>query len=78
MLVQIVFYKGQRLRKTYRADFVCYDDVIVELKALKTLSGTEKAQVLNYLKATGFARGLLLNFGTKSLVRERLVNGWQK
>ena len=47
-----VFYKGQRLACCYRADFVCYESVIVEVKALRELSGVEESQVLNYLKAT--------------------------
>lgn len=68
-----VHYKGQRLACFYRADFVCYDEVIVELKALKAVTGAEEAQVLNYLKATGLGRGLLVNFGGPRLVFKRFV-----
>jgi GxxExxY protein len=68
-----VFYKGRRLSCTYRADFVCYESVIVELKALHALSGTEEAQILNYLKATRLERGLLLNFGDTSLRFKRFI-----
>ena len=58
-------YEGERLACTYRVDFLCYDNVVVELKALSRTSGIEEAQVLNYLKAGGFEVGLLLNFGAK-------------
>ena len=68
-----VRYKGQVLSTAYRADFVCYEEIIVEVKALERLSGREIAQVLNYLKATGFQRGLLINFGAPSLQVKRLV-----
>jgi len=66
-------YKGKPLEKKYQPDFVCYDDVIVEIKAISTISGVEEAQLINYLKATNFKVGLLLNFGTKSLEYKRLV-----
>jgi GxxExxY protein len=68
-----VYYKGERLDCSYRADFVCYNEVIVELKALKAISGIEEAQLLNYLKATGLERGLLLNFGCPRLEFKRFV-----
>jgi GxxExxY protein len=68
-----VFYKGRRLDCSYRADFICYDSVIVELKALQALTGVESAQLLNYLKATRLERGLLLNFGCPSLEFKRLI-----
>ena len=66
-------YKGKPLKKTYEPDFICYDDVIVEIKALDKLSGVEQAQIINYLKATGIKIGLLINFGSKSLEHKRFV-----
>ncbi|HEY4613636.1 MAG TPA: GxxExxY protein [Bacteroidota bacterium] len=59
-----VRYKGRQLKKEYEADTVCYEKIIVEYKSLDKLSGKEEAQVLNYLKATGFRVGLLINFGS--------------
>lgn len=56
-------YKGQFLQKTYVPDFVCYDLIIVEIKALPETTGAHKAQVINYLKATAMRLGLLVNFG---------------
>jgi len=68
-----ITYKGDLLAVKYKPDFICYDAVIVELKALDKLGGREKAQVINYLKATGYERGLLLNFGAVRLEYERLI-----
>ena len=68
-----ISYKGQKLSTNYRADFVCFDQVIVELKALPNLSGIDEAQLINYLKATGLETGLLINFGQESLQYRRLV-----
>ena len=58
-----LFYKDEMLRQIYIPDFVCYESIIVELKALSVTTGAHKAQVLNYLKATGMHLGLLVNFG---------------
>ena len=68
-----IYYKGRALNTGYRADFVCYDGLVVELKALAQLSGTEEAQIINYLKATGFETGLLLSFGGDSLDYRRFA-----
>jgi GxxExxY protein len=68
-----VHYKGSVLPSFYRADFVCFAGLLVECKALQTLSGVETAQVLNYLRITRFERAVLLNFGTPSLQYKRLV-----
>ena len=72
-------YKGRILERTFRADFVCFDSVIVELKVAAALTGADDAQVLNYLKSTGLEVGVLLNFGVPSLQHKRLVrsSSWQ-
>lgn len=69
-----IYYDGVELSQTYRADFVCYDKIIVELKAISELDDANRSQVYNYLKATGYKLGILLNFGHyNGLERERKV-----
>ena len=68
-----VYYKEEPLGVRYRADFVCFDEVLVELKALDRVTKREENQVIHYLIASRLGRGLLLNFGTPSLQYRRLV-----
>ena len=68
-----VYYKAQPLGVSYRADFVCFRDVLVELKALDRLTKREEAQIVHYLVASRLGRGMLLNFGTSSLQVKRFV-----
>lgn len=72
-----IAYKGKHLKKFYKADFICYGKIIVELKALSELTGEHEAQTINYLKATGHKVGLLINFGEHSLKYKRLVRYYQ-
>ena len=66
-------YKDQQLKKSYVADFLAFEKIIIEIKALDHLSGREEAQLLNYLKASGMELGLLINFGGKKLEWKRMV-----
>lgn len=68
-----IAYKGRMLRKVYIPDFVCFAQIIVEIKAMKGLTTVEQAQLLNYLKATGKPVGILLNFGAPKLEWKRMV-----
>jgi len=66
-------YKGKPLNKTYQPDFICFNEIIIEIKAISELSGVEEAQLINYLKASSIKIGLLLNFGSKSLEHKRFI-----
>ena len=69
-----VFYDEIKLRKYFIADFVCFDSIIIELKATKYLIEADHKQTINNVKATQFKLGLLINFGTPSLTYKRIVN----
>jgi len=68
-------YKGRKLKQRYEPDFICFEQIIVEIKAVNTLTDKHRAQVINYLKATGKELGILVNFGHYPKVQyERFVN----
>jgi GxxExxY protein len=69
-----VYYKGEKLEKKFFADYLCYGEIIIELKVMEALAPEHEAQVINYLKATGRPLGLLVNFGGKSLHYKRFAN----
>jgi GxxExxY protein len=69
-----VYYDGLKLNKYFVADFVCYDKIILEIKAVSFLAQSLKQQVINYLKSTDLEIGLLINFGEKSLTWKRFIN----
>lgn len=68
-----IHYRDKLLKTAYRADFICHGEVLVELKALQKLSGSEESQVINYLKASRLHKALLLNFGAPRLEYKRFV-----
>jgi GxxExxY protein len=68
-----ITYKDIVLQKHYCADFICYDKIILEIKALSGFTSEHEAQLLNYLKATQIKIGLLINFGKKSLDYKRYI-----
>ncbi|MBU0716509.1 MAG: GxxExxY protein [Verrucomicrobia bacterium] len=68
-------YKGRQLKQTYSPDFICYDKIIMEIKAVSQLADEHRAQLINYLQATGFKLGLLVNFGHYPKIEwERIAN----
>src|SRR4051812_8471989 len=73
-----VSYKGHVLSCYYRVDFLCFDEIIVETKALEKLTSIETAQVINYLKATALQRALLINFGGPQMEHKRYVREYQR
>ncbi|MDD2774201.1 MAG: GxxExxY protein [Elusimicrobiales bacterium] len=68
-----VIYKGVKLNTSYRPDFICHGSIIVEIKAMTAIGKSEFAQVINYLKATGLKKALLLNFAPSRLEYKRIV-----
>ncbi len=69
-----IHYKNRTITKVYQPDFVCFDSILIEIKAVSELSNAHRAQVLNYLKATGLNLGLLINFGSQGKLKyERLA-----
>ena len=66
-------YRSIKLTQFYKADFVCFDKIIIELKAITNLSTIHEAQVLNYLKITDYKLGIIVNFGKKSLEYKRFI-----
>ena len=69
-----VYYKDHLMQGFFKPDFLCYDNIIVEIKAISTLTRADHAQVLNVLKATRLNLGLLINFGEISMKQQRFVN----
>ena len=69
-----IYYNGHKLKQKYKADFVCYGKIIIELKAVSSITETHQAQVFNYLRATKMNLGILLNFGCfDGLEKKRLL-----
>ncbi len=73
-----VYYDGQKLDKYFVADFVCYNKIILEIKAVSFLAQSLKQQVINYLKSTELQLGFLVNFGEKSLTWKRFINTYSE
>ena len=69
-----LYYESQKLKKQYRADFICHDKIIVEIKAVSQIPVAFYAQLQNYLKCTNMELGILINFGTSSLTYKRIIN----
>ena len=74
----VINYRGRSLQCGYRADFVVFDQILVENKATRASTDIDRAQVLNYLKATGLRRAMLFNYGPASLAYERIVHNYSE
>lgn len=69
-----LYFNGELLNKKYKADFICFDEIVLEIKSTSFLHENFSKQTLNYLKATNKKLGLLINFGEKSLKYKRIIN----
>ena len=69
-----VFYEGEKLDKYYKADFICYNKIVLEIKAVSQVPDAFYAQIKNYLTATKKELGMLINFGQSSLFYKRVIN----
>ena len=69
-----LYYDNQKLQKQYRANFVCYDTIILEIKAVSQIPVAYYAQLTNYSKCTNLELGMLINFGTSSLTFKKIIN----
>ena len=69
-----LYYNGEKMNKHFKADFVCYNSIILEIKSKNSLIKVDEQQIINYLKATNHEVGLLVNFGEKSLKYKRFIN----
>ena len=69
-----LYYDNQKLTKQYRADFICHNEIIIEIKAVALIPTAFYAQLQNYLKCTNMELGMLINFGTSSLTYKRMIN----
>lgn len=69
-----VYYADVKLKKQYRTDFVCYDSIIIEIKAVVQIPTVFYSQLQNYLKCTRKELGMIINFGTSSLTYKRIIN----
>ena len=69
-----LYYENQKLKKQYRADFVCYNTIVLEIKTVSHIPDVFYAQLKNYLKCTKMELGMLINFGMSSLIYKRIIN----
>ena len=68
-----IYYKGHRLKRAYVPDYIAFEMIVIEIKAISNISSLEESQLLNYLKASNLKVGLLINFGVNSLQWKRMV-----
>lgn len=69
-----LFYKGKELKQFYKADFICFNNIVIEIKAISKILPEHQAQTINYLRALNLRVGLILNFGNNKLEHQRIIN----